>query len=145
MLAKQAANTPIAPVEEKKEVVAVMAETKPADKPPEECPHCKGKDAELATIRATLQTAHQGREAAEAKLTELSSADRLPSVRDFIAHCEGSDCDHKSQWQAVKTELIQSTLDNLPLEVVKSKAEALGMGIMPKHFILRDVERILKG
>jgi len=97
---------------------------------------------ELNQLNESLKSTKQAREAAEGKAKELSELQELPGVRDFLKHCESGECQqHKQEWQAVKTELVQRTLDNLPPEVVKAKAEALGL--IPHTFIIRDVERIL--
>ncbi len=112
-----------------------------AEQKTEECPHCKSKDTELVQVKAALTAANERGDKAETAIKELSEGDRLPTVRDFILHCEGGNCGHAQEWQVVKAGIIQQTIDKLPLDVVTAKAEALG--ILPKEIIIRNIESIL--
>ncbi|MBI4332452.1 MAG: hypothetical protein HY673_14360 [Chloroflexi bacterium] len=98
----------------------------------------------LAAERAARETAENAVKTLQAQVDRAASEPPpLPGVREFIAHCESGNCEHAHEWQAVKQELVQHTIDNLPKELIAEKAAA--MDIIPRTITIKNIERFLTG
>ena len=50
-----------------------------------------------------------------------------PTVEDYIAHCEGGNCEHKTQWQEKKKSIIDQTLNGLSDDFINQEASKRGI------------------
>lgn len=61
------------------------------------------------------------------------AVDTIPSLDTVVAHCEGGTCDaHMKQLDQLKTRIVTAAFEAMPDEVVKAKAEKLGMVEKPR-------------
>ena len=50
-----------------------------------------------------------------------------PDVKTFIEHCEGGNCEHKTQWQEKKKSIIDQTLNGLSDDFINQEASKRGI------------------
>jgi hypothetical protein len=95
------------------------------------CTECDRKQSEIESLTE--------------KVVDLQNekARVIPSVQEFVAHCESGQCaDHAKQWaeiqqqivEANKPSIVRAVLENLPDTVVES--EGLKRGFIPQRIII---------
>lgn len=97
-----------------------------------ECPLCKIREQRIHELEHQVELSQQ-------PAAETEQQIELPSVEEFIQHCESGNCGHKKDWGTVKEKIVQATIDNLPGEAIPNKiieSEALRRGYIPKKIII---------
>ncbi|MBI4333020.1 MAG: hypothetical protein HY673_17270 [Chloroflexi bacterium] len=78
-------------------------------------------------------------------LTEhVQTAGTLPSVHDFLTHCESGECQtHAQEWREVKRDLIRQAIDGMTPEMVQAKAQQ--MDLVPRRIVIKNIESLFPG
>jgi len=101
---------------------------------PGECPNCQRLTSELwmAQRDAAQQRPHRG----ERPGRSWRSPDRdappaqMPSVAEFVAHCEAGECGHATDWDNHRAQLLKSALDNASDDFLLS--QVMSRELMPR-------------
>ena len=107
-----------------------------------DCPGCKEKEDKLKLLNdkeakllktideLTLQSnkvPDLEKEVASLKTSGGEAQTTYPDVKTFIEHCEGGNCEHKTQWQEKKKSIIDQTLNGLSDDFISQEASKRGI------------------
>jgi hypothetical protein len=81
-----------------------------------DCVNCKQLESDLRMAQKNLAGARAqrpGRPGRSWRPAPPTAAAQLPSVAEFLAHCEsGGDCEHSVDWGQRQGEILKAALDN---------------------------------
>lgn len=107
------------------------------------CPGCIARENRIIDIKNEIKIAQKRAEELETEAEERSQQEQtaaVPSVADFIEHCESGNCQHHAQgWQAVKERITKAAIENVDPFLLSDKvveAEALKRGFIPTRIVI---------
>lgn len=120
-----------------------------------ECIGCLRRERELAdltvrvnALRDSVAATTAERDLLRDEVNELQSAEpapvQLPSLTSVIQHCQDGSCEeHAAEWDEIKGQIADYTIEHLPEELIRRKAGELGLVPPVKEIIIHNIEGLI--
>ena len=86
-------------------------------------PTIEGLAAQVLTLTKEVKALTPGQDPVDGS--------RFATLQEVVAHCEGGQCPaHAKEWEDLKTQIVEAAYENMPPELVETKA--LELNLIPK-------------